>query len=98
MAKDKHPDAIPVYNRGQRSYHTSEGLLERGGTHHLPKEEADKLLGYEDLIDARKIVEPQDFSKKVAKLTEERDELKAQNEALVAENENLQKELKHHKK
>lgn len=82
---------VPIYNRGQRTFHTSVGALGPGKTHHLPEDEAKKLEGYDDIVDARNIVEPEDFKLKIKKITDERDALKAENENLKAEVEKLKK-------
>lgn len=87
--KEESEKTIPVYNRGSRTYNTSKGNLAGGKTLHLPEAEANNLLGYDDLLDGRKIVEPEDL----AKIKAERDALKSENEKLQKENESLRKKL-----
>jgi hypothetical protein len=91
MAKEEHPKTIPVYNRGGRTFHTSQGHLGPGKTQHLPEKEAEGLLGYEDLLDARKIVEPADLKAELKNKDDEIAALKTERDTLLAEVEKLKK-------
>lgn len=46
---------ITLYNRGQRSFTTSKGVLESGKSITLPEDEAKTLLGYSDIVDSSKL-------------------------------------------
>lgn len=72
---------IVIINRGQRTYHVSGGRsLPPGGSVELLENEAKSLLGYQDLVDAKKAAPA---------LGQAMDELQAENARLKAEIENL---------
>lgn len=79
----KREKTIVVLNRRTNAFHTSKGMLMPNESVELPEEEGKKLLEYTGMVDAAKYV-PQ------SKLDAD---LRAANDKLTAENEQLKKEL-----
>lgn len=73
---DKEEKMIAVFNKGQRTYHTTTGVLLPKTSIEVPESEAKSLLEYFDIVDLDKVA---------PKASSQMKDLKAENEKLKAE-------------
>ena len=87
MAEEKKKSApesgVSVFNKGHRIFRTSKGPLKPDHSLVIPKDEADVLLKYPEVMETGKVGKRD--SRTIAQLREENEKLKAEKEKLTAD-------------